>query len=178
MSEPEVPPVESIPLGLGFDAYGFSRGDVLLRISELEAQVISWEETALTIVFSYVVAMFVAARVLSRLQFTLATTLYLAALAGCYMKGQSAIFTIMMYNSVLFGDAPPLNAAWWNENVPSWFFAAEFYLQSAVQLASVLLSIYLAWRFRRNPPEDLMKLPAAMEQVGQAHSGAGRANGG
>ena len=26
---PEVPPVETIPLGLGFDAYGITRGDIL-----------------------------------------------------------------------------------------------------------------------------------------------------
>ena len=32
---PEVPPVETIPLGLGFDAYGITRGDILARTSEL-----------------------------------------------------------------------------------------------------------------------------------------------
>ena len=36
---PEVPPVETIPLGLGFDAYGITRGDILARVSEVQAMV-------------------------------------------------------------------------------------------------------------------------------------------
>ena len=31
---PEVPAIETIPLGLGFDAYGYTRGDILARVSE------------------------------------------------------------------------------------------------------------------------------------------------
>ena len=118
---PEVPPVETIPLGLGFDAYGYTRGDILARVSEIQAMIIQWEETAIAIVFAYVVAMFVAARLLSRLQFVLATVLYLAALAGCYMQGTGYEFLLQMYNTVIFGDVPPLNAEWWDENVPTWF---------------------------------------------------------
>ena len=160
---PEVPPVETIPLGLGFDAYGITRGDILARASELQAMVIQWNETAITIVFAYVVAMFVAARLLSRLQFALATVLYLAAIAGCYMQAQGLAFTLWMYGAVYDGNVPPLELEWLEENVPSWHYIVGPYLMSAIQLGSVLLSVYLAWRFRQNPPQDRLNLPEAMQ---------------
>ena len=160
---PEVPPVETIPLGLGFDAYGYTRGDILARVSEVQAMTIQWSETAIAIIFAYIVAMFVAARLLSRLQFALATVLYLAAIAGCYMQMMNLGFILQMYDTVLFGDVTPLNLEWWEENVPSWFLVVGPYLQAVVQLGSVGLSIYLGWRFRQNPPQDRLNLPEAIE---------------
>ena len=160
---PEVPPVETIPLGLGFDAYGITRGDILARTSELQAMVIQWNETALAIIFAYVVAMFVAARLLSRLQFALATVLYLGAIAGCYMQARSLGFIIWMYGTVYDGNVPPLELEWWEENIPSWHYIVGPYLVSAIQLGSVLLSVYLAWRFRQNPPQDRLNLPEAIK---------------
>ena len=160
---PEVPPVETIPLGLGFDAYGITRGDILARVSEVQAMVIQWNETAITIIFAYVVAMFVAARLLSRLQFALATVLYLAAIAGCYMQVMGFGFILQMYGAVYDGNVPPLELEWWDENIPSWFYMVAPYLQAAIQLGSVLLSVYLAWRFRQNPPQDRLNLPEAMQ---------------
>ena len=160
---PEVPAIETIPLGLGFDAYGYTRGDILARVSEVQAMTIQWNETAIAIIFAYVVAMFVAARLLSRLQFALATVLYLATIAGCYMQMMSHGFILQMYDTVLFGDVPPLNREWWDENVPSWFYLVGVYLEGAIQLGSVLLSVYLGWRFRKNPPQDRLNLPEAMQ---------------
>jgi hypothetical protein len=161
---PEIPPVETIPLGLGFDAYGYTRGDILARISEVQAMTIQWNETAIAIIFAYVVAMFVAAHLLSRLQFALATVLYLAAIAGCYMQMMTHGFILRMYETVLWGDAPALNLEWWDENVPSWFYLVGVYLEGAIQLGSVLLSVYLGWRFRKNPPQDRLNLPEAMQK--------------
>ena len=160
---PEVPPVETIPLGLGFDAYGYTRGDILARVSEVQALIVQWEETAITIIFAYVVAMFVAARLLSRLQFALATILYLAAIAGCYMQAMGYGFILQMYDTGIFGDVPPLNREWWEKNTPNWYFLVGPYLQGTVQLGSLLLSVYLAWRFHQNPPQDRLNLPEAMQ---------------
>ena len=107
--------------------------------------------------------MFVAARLLSRLQFALATVLYLGAIAGCYMQARSLGFIIWMYGTVYDGNVPPLELEWWEENIPSWHYIVGPYLVSAIQLGSVLLSVYLAWRFRQNPPQDRLNLPEAMQ---------------
>ena len=71
-------------------------------------------ETAIAI-FAYVVAMFVAARLLSRLQFALATVLYLAAIAGCYMQVMGFGFILQMYGAVYDGNVPPLELEWWRK---------------------------------------------------------------
>ena len=79
---PEVPPVEIIPFGPGGEKLGMTRFEILQMMETNNAYYGTALEIFLTILFGYIIAMYLAAPKLSRIQYAIANTVFLVPMAN------------------------------------------------------------------------------------------------
>ena len=159
---PEVPPVEIIPFGPGGEKLGMTRYEMLQMMETYNAYFGDTMEIFLTILFGYIIAMYLAAPKLSRVQYAIANT----------------VFLVVMANHVLFMYRTMVTSAQWaywdgpygvemfsrsNEMFPWWLHSVNYYLQFFLLIALPLLAVWFGWRIRKNPPQDRLNLPEAMQ---------------
>ena len=159
---PEVPPVEIIPFGPGGEKLGMTRYEILQMMEANNAYFGDAMEIFLTMLFGYIVAIYLAGPKLSRVQYAIANT----------------VFLVPMANHVLFMYRTVVSGAQWNawdgyygdemfslmeEMFPAWLHSVNFYLQFLILIGLPLLAVWFGWRVRKNPPRDRLNLPEAIE---------------
>jgi len=159
---PEVPPVEIIPLGPDGEKLGMTRYEILQMAETYNAYFGDAMEIFLTILFGYIIAMYLAAPKLSRIQYAIANTVFLVVTAN---------HVLFMYRAVVHngqweifdGTYGPEVSSFYYENFPLWLSAVNFYLQFFILIGLPLLAVWFGWRIRKNPPQDKLNLPEAIK---------------
>ena len=159
---PEVPPVEIIPFGPGGEKLGMTRFEILQMMETNNAYYGTAMEIFLTMLFGYIIAMYLAGPKLTRVQYAIANT----------------VFLVPMANHVLFMYRTVVNSAQWDywdgyygdemftrmdEMFPVWLAMVNYYLQWVLLIGLPLLAVWFGWRIRKNPPQDRLNLPEAMQ---------------
>jgi len=161
-ASPEAPPVEIIPFGPGGAELGMTRYEILQMAETYTAYFTGAVEIQLTILFGYIVAMYLAGPKLSRVQYAIANTVFLVVMAS---------FALTMYWTLAVatqwfafdGKYPDEMASAFNEMMPLWLSTVQFYLQWGLIIGTPLLAVWFGWRIRKNPPRDRLNLPEAIE---------------
>ena len=117
-------------------------------------------ELFLTILFGYIVAMYLVAPKLSRTQYTIANTVFLAVMAN---------HVLFMWSTVVMGgqwstwDGYYFDEmfSFYVERMPPWLSKVSFYFQFFIFTVLPLLAVWFGWRIRKNPPQDRLNLPEA-----------------
>ena len=159
---PEVPPVEIIPFGPGGAELGMTRFEMLQMMEVSNTHYGTAMEMFLTILFGYIVAMYLAAPKLSRIQYAIANTVFLVPMAN---------HVLFMYRTVVVsgqwaywdGDYGDEMFTRMDEMFPVWLAMVNYYLQWVLLIGLPLLAVWFGWRIRKNPPRERLNLPEAMQ---------------
>ena len=156
------PKADVIPFGEHGDKLGMTRYEIVQIAHAYNGYFGDAMELFLTMLFGYIVAMYLAAPKLSRTQYTIANTVFLVPMAN---------HVLFMYRTVAMG-------AQWNtydgyygdemfsvieEMLPFWLFSVNYYMQFFILIGLPLLAVWFGWRIRKNPPQDRLNLPEAIE---------------
>ena len=156
------PEADVIPFGEHGDKLGMTRYEILQMVETYNAYFGLAMELFLTILFGYIVAMYLVAPKLSRTQYTIANTVFLAVMAN---------HVLFMWSTVVMGG----QWATWDgyyfdemfsfyvERMPPWLSMVSFYFQFFILIGLPLLAVWFGWRIRKNPPQDRLNLPEAIE---------------
>ena len=161
-ASPEAPPVEIIPFGPGGAELGMTRYEILQMAETYTAYFASAVELFLTILFGYIVAMYLAGPKLSRVQYAIANTVFLVVMAS-YALTMWWTLAVATQWFAFDGKYPDEMASVFNEMMPLWLSTVRFYLQWGLIIGTPLLAVWFGWRIRKNPPQDRLNLPEAIE---------------
>ena len=159
---PEVPPVEIIPFGPGGAELGMTRFEILQMAETYKAYYGTALEIFLTILFGYIIAMYLAAPKLSRVQYAIANTVFLVVMANDVLFMWSAVVQNAQWD-IFDGTYGPEVSSLYYEMWPGWLNSVNFYLQFFILVGLPLLAVWFGWRIRKNPPQDRLNLPEAMQ---------------
>ena len=90
---PEVPPVEIIPFGPGGAELGLTRFEILQMMETYNAYFGDAMEIFLTVLFGYIIAMYLAGPKLSRIQYAIANTVFIVVMANHVLFMYRAVVT-------------------------------------------------------------------------------------
>ena len=159
---PEVPPVEIIPFGPRGEKLGITRYEIFQMAETYNAYVASAMEIYLTILFGYIVAMYLAGPKLSRVQYAIANTIFLVVMASYtlnihYFLSWSFQWGVWdgPYGKEMFSEYLDL--------MPRWLDLVRVYLMFVLLIGLPLAAVWFGWRIRKNPPQDRLNLPEAMQ---------------
>ena len=156
------PKADVIPFGEHGDKLGITRYEILQMMETYNAYFGDAMEIFLTILFGYIVAMYLVAPKLSRTQYTIANTVFLAVMAN---------HVLFMWSTVVMGGQWSTWDGYYDEEVygfydermPLWLSMVNFYFQWFILIGLPLLAVWFGWRIRKNPPQDRLNLPEAIE---------------
>ena len=156
------PKADVIPFGEHGDKLGMTRSEILQMMETYNANFGLAMELFLTILFGYIVAMYLVAPKLSRTQYTIANTVFLAVMAN---------HVLFMWSTVVMGGQWSTWDGYYDEEVysfydermPLWLSMVNFYFQWFILISLPLLAVWFGWRIRKNPPQDRLNLPGAIE---------------
>ena len=156
------PEADVIPFGEHGDKLGMTRYEILDMMQAYSAYFGDAMEIFLTILFGYIVAMYLVAPKLSRTQYTIANTVFLAVMANHVLFMWGTFATIAQWNAWdgYYGDEV-FSVAY--EMLPIWLVSVNYYLQFFILIGLPLLAVWFGWRIRKNPPQDRLNLPEAIE---------------
>ena len=159
---PEVPPVEIIPFGPGGAELGMTRYEMLQMAETYNAYYGTALEIFLTILFGYIIAMYLAAPKLSRIQYAIANTMFLVVMANHVLFMWSAVVQSSQWD-IFDGTYGPEVSSFFYEMWPGWLNSVNFYTQFFILIGLPLLAVWFGWRIRKNPPRERLNLPEAMQ---------------
>ena len=156
------PKADVIPFGEHGDKLGMTRYEILQMMHALNGYFGDAMELFLTMLFGYIVAMYLAAPKLSRTQYTIANTVFLVPMAN---------HVLFMYRTVAEGAQWGAYDGYYSdemlsvmeEMLPLWLFSVNYYMQFFILIGLPLLAVWFGWRIRKNPPQDRLNLPEAIE---------------
>ena len=156
------PKADVIPFAEHGDKLGMTRSEILQMMETYNAYFGLAMELFLTILFGYIVAMYLVAPKLSRTQYTIANTVFLAVMAN---------HVLFMWSTVVMGgqwntwDGYYFDEmfSFYEERMPPWLSMVSFYFQFFILIGLPLLAVWFGWRIRKNPPQDRLNLPEAIE---------------
>ena len=152
------PKADVIPFGEHGDKLGMTRYEILQMAETYNAYCGDAMEIFLTILFGYIIAMYLAAPKLSRTQYTIANTVFLVPMANHVLFMYRAVTESSQW-AIWNGRYGPEVASFFYENFPLWLNAVNFYLQFFILIGLPLLAVWFGWRIRKNPPQDRLNLP-------------------
>ena len=156
------PEADVIPFGEHGDKLGMTRYEILNMMQAYSAYFGDAMEIFLTILFGYIVAMYLVAPKLSRTQYTIANTVFLAVMANHVLFMWGTLAKVAQWNAWDgYYDDDVLSVAY--EMLPIWLASVNFYLQFFILIGLPLLAVWFGWRIRKNPPQDSLNLPEAIE---------------
>ena len=156
------PKADVIPFGEHGDKLGMTRYEILQMAETYNAYFGDAMEIFLTILFGYIIAMYLAAPKLSRTQYTIANTVFLVPMANHVLFMYRAVTESSQW-AIWNGRYGPEVASFFYENFPLWLNAVNFYLQFFILIGLPLLAVWFGWRIRKNPPQDRLNLPESIE---------------
>ena len=159
---PEVPPVEIIPFGPGGAELGMTRYEILQMMETYNAYFTTAADVHLTILFGYIVAMYLAGPKLTRVQYVIANTIFLVVMAF-YILTMYWTATMSAQWGAWDGPYGDEMISVYDEMFPRWLGLVRWYLQWALIIGTPILAIWFGWRIRKNPPRDRLNLPEAIE---------------
>lgn len=159
---PEVPPVEIITFGPGGAELGMTRFEMLQMMETYNAYFTTAAEIHLTILFGYIVAMYLAGPKLSRIQYAIANTMFLIVMAF-YILTMHWTQAVSAQWAAWDGPYGKEMLSVFNDLMPRWLGLVQFYLQWALIIGTPLLAVWFSWRIRKNPPRDRLNLPETMQ---------------
>ena len=159
---PAAPPVEIIPFAHGGEKLGMTRYEILQMVEAHNTHFGTAMEIFLTMLFGYIVAMYLAGPKLSRIQYAIANTVFLVPMAN---------HVLFMYRTVAWSDQwnawdgyyPAEMFSVVEEMFPWWLYSVNFYLLFFMLIGLPPLAVWFGWRIRKNPPQDRLNLPEAMQ---------------
>lgn len=156
------PKADVIPFGEHGDKLGMTRSEILQMMETYNAYFGLAMELFLTILFGYIVAMYLVAPKLSRTQYTIANTVFLAVMANHVLFMWRTVVMSSQWNAWdgYYGDEMFYVV---EEMLPFWLISVNFYLQFFILIGLPLLAVWFGWRIRKNPPQDSLNLPEAIE---------------
>ena len=152
------PKADVIPFGEHGDKLGMTRYEILQMMHNNNGYFGDAMELFLTMLFGYIVAMYLAAPKLSRTQYTIANTVFLVPMANHVLFMYRAVTESSQWE-IWNGRYGPEVASFFYENFPLWLNAVNFYLQFLILIGLPLLAVWFGWRIRKNPPQDRLNLP-------------------
>ncbi|MCH1493393.1 MAG: hypothetical protein L7T24_12600 [Luminiphilus sp.] len=159
---PEVPPVEIIPFGPGGEKLGMTRYEILQMMEANIAYFGDAMEIFLTMLFGYIVAIYLAGPKLSRIQYAIANTVFLVPMANHVLFMYRTVVVSTQWD-IFDGTYGPEVSSFYYENFPLWLTGVNSYLQFFILIGLPLLAVWFGWRIRKNPPQDRLNLPEAIE---------------
>ena len=159
---PEVPPAEIIPFGPGGEKLGMTRYEILQMAETYNAYFGDAMEIFLTILFGYIIAMYLAGPKLSRIQYAIANTVFLVPMANHTLFMWKTVVESTQWD-IFDGTYGPEVSSLYYEMWPEWLNSVNFYLQFSILFSLPLLAVWFGWRIRKNPPQDRLNLPEAMQ---------------
>ena len=159
---PEVPPVEIIPFSPDGEKLGMTRYEMLQMMETYNAYFGDAYEIFLTILFGYIIAMYLAGPKLSRIQYAIANSVFIVVMANhvLFMYSTMAVRSQWAYWDGYY-DAEMFSRM--NEMFPVWMNMVNYYLQWVLLIGLPLLAVWFGWRIRKNPPQDRLNLPEAIQ---------------
>ncbi len=161
-STPEVPPVEIIPFGPGGEKLGMTRYEILQMGETYNAYVASAMEIYLTILFGYIVAMYLAGPKLTRVQYAIANTIFLVVMANYVLLIHFFLSSNLQW-SVWDGPYGKEMVSVYRDLMPRWLDSVRVYLMFVLLPGLPLAAVWFGWRIRKNPPQDRLALPEVMQ---------------
>ena len=159
---PEVPPVEIIPFSPDGEKLGMTRYEMLQMMETYNAYFGDAYEIFLTILFGYIIAMYLAGPKLSRIQYAIANTVFLVPMANHVLFMYRTVVTSAQW-AYWDGDYGVEMFSRMDEMFPWWLHSVNYYLQLFLLICLPLLAVWFGWRIRKNPPKDRLNLPEAMQ---------------
>ena len=159
---PEVPPVEIIPFSPDGEKLGMTRYEMLQMMETYNAYFGDAMEIFLTILFGYIIAMYLAGPKLSRIQYAIANTVFIVVMANHVLFMYQAMVTSNQW-AYWDGDYGAEMFSRMNEMFPWWLAMVNFYLQFFLLICLPMLAVWFGWRIRKNPPRERLNLPEAMQ---------------
>ena len=156
------PEADVIPFGEHGDKLGMTRYEILDMMQAYNAYFGDAMEIFLTILFGYIVAMYLVAPKLSRTQYTIANTVFLAVMANHVLFMWSTVVIGAQWD-IFDGTYGPEVSSYYYEMFPFWMGYVNYYLQFFILIGLPLLAVWFGWRIRKNPPQDRLNLPEAIE---------------
>jgi hypothetical protein len=152
------PKADVIPFGEHGDKLGMTRYEILQMAETYNAYFGDAMEIFLTILFGYIIAMYLAGPKLSRVQYAIANTVFLVVMANQVLFMYWVVTESSQW-AIWNGRYGPEVASFFYENFPLWLNAVNFYLQFFILIGLPLLAVWFGWRIRKNPPQDRLNLP-------------------
>ena len=159
---PAVPPVEIIPFAHGGEKLGMTRYEILQMVEAHNTHFGTAMEIFLTMLFGYIVAMYLAGPKLSRIQYAIANTVFLVPMANHVLFMYGTLVTSAQW-AYWDGDYGVEMFSRMDEIFPVWLHSVNYYLQWVLLIGLPLLAVWFGWRIRKNPPQDRLNLPEAMQ---------------
>ena len=156
------PKADVIPFGEHGDKLGMTRYEILQMAETYNAYFGDAMEIFLTILFGYIIAMYLAGPKLSRVQYAIANTVFLVVMANQVLFMYWVVTESSQW-AIWNGRYGPEVASFFYENFPLWLYAVNFYLQFCILIGLPLLAVWFGWRIRKNPPQDRLNLPESIE---------------
>lgn len=156
------PEADVIPFGEHGDKLGMTRYEILDMMQAYNAYFGDAMEIFLTILFGYIIAMYLAGPKLSRTQYTIANTVFLAVMANHVLFMWSTVVIGAQWD-IFDGTYGPEVSSYYYEMFPFWMVYVNRYLQFFILIGLPLLAVWFGWRIRKNPPQDRLNLPEAIE---------------
>ena len=157
-ASPEAPPVEIIPFGPGGAELGMTRYEILQMAETYNAYFGDAMEIFLTILFGYIIAMYLAAPKLSRIQYAIANTVFLVVMANQILFTYRTMVTSNQWD-IFDGTYGPEVSSFLYEVFPVWLAMVNTLLQFFLLITLPMLAVWFGWRIRKNPPRDRLNLP-------------------
>ena len=156
------PEADVIPFGEHGDKLGMTRYEILQMVETYNAYFTSAAEIHLTLLFGYIVAMYLAGPKLSRVQYVIANTMFLLVMAFYALTMYWTQAVSAQWNALdgYYGDEW---ATVYYGLMPHWLSLVQFSLQWALIIGTPILAVWFGWRIRKNPPQDSLNLPEAIE---------------
>ena len=152
------PKADVIPFGEHGDKLGMTRYEIVQTIHAYDGYLGTAMELFLTMLFGYIVAMYLAAPKLSRTQYTIANTVFLVPMANHVLFMYRTVAMGAQYNA-WDGYYPDEMFSVMEEMLPFWLFSVNYYMQFFILIGLPLLAVWFGWRIRKNPPQDRLNLP-------------------
>ena len=151
-----------VPLGEHGDKLGMTRYEILQMMETYNAYFGDAMEIFLTMLFGYIVAIYLAGPKLSRVQYAIANTVFLVPMANHVLFMYRTITMSVQWNAWdgYYGDEM---FSLMDEMFPVWLSSVNFYLQFFILVGLPLLAVWFGWLIRKNPPQDRLNLPEAIE---------------
>jgi membrane protein implicated in regulation of membrane protease activity len=152
------PKADVIPFGEHGDKLGMTRYEILQMMHNNNGYFGDAMELFLTMLFGYIVAMYLAAPKLSRTQYTIANTVFLVVMANQILFTYRAIVTSNQWDN-FDGTYGPEVSSFFYEMFPVWLATVNTLLQFFLLITLPMLAVWFGWRIRKNPPQDRLNLP-------------------